>query len=232
MPDLFLIIKEFFFNNPTLVTWLVTGLIIVLGLLLQTSCLKEYIEEWKLIRLLKNAGVESRHNISITDALDEKVFVEHLILTENYILLLGVKRFRGVIFAADKINLWTQLIGKKSYKFENPLHQLEIGVIVLNTKIENTKVIGKVLFINGSEFPKGKPNNVITISDIKELSKESASAKVSNELLADWKKLKVLAENNDLEKGALINDSKGINVYSFVTVIIIVSVWLVWRLKY
>lgn len=221
-------------HNPTLVTWFVAGIILILGFFLQVTWIKEYLGERKLNNLLKNTGVESLHNISIADDMDEKIFIEHLILTANYILLLGVRRFRGLIFAADKIDLWTQVIGKKSYKFENPLHQLESDAIVLNTKIENSKVAGKVLFINGSEFPKGKPKDVITVSELKELSQESADFEVSGALRADWKQLTALAVSNNLEKNILIDEDKlsGINVYSFVMIVILVSLWLFWRLQF
>ena len=221
-------------DNPTLMTWLVAGLILVLGLFLQIVWIKEYIGEWKLNNLLKNIGAESLHNVSITDGMDGKIFIEHLILTPDNILLLAVKKFRGLIFAAEKIDLWTQVIGKKSYKFENPLHQLENDTLALNAKIENTKIVGKVLFISGSEFPKGKPEDVITISDIKDWSKEYANAEIPEALLNDWNQLTALAVSDDLDKGILIdkNKSSGLNLFSLVMIIISVSLWLVWRLKF
>lgn len=221
-------------QSPVLVTWFITGLIFSLGLLLQITWIKEYIEEWKLNSLLKSAGIKSLHSISITDDMDEKIFIEHLILTANGILLLGVKRFRGLIFAAEKIDLWTQVVGKKSYKFENPLHQLEGDAIVLNSMVENTKITGKVLFISGSEFPKGKPKDVITLSDIKDLSQESANSEVSDGLLADWNQLTASAVSSKLEKNTLIDSNKlsGINIYSLSTTLLLVTLWLLWRLNF
>ena len=234
MSELFLIIKDFIQQNPDLVTWFIAGLICVLGLFLQTSWIKEYIGEWKLNRLLRNAGIKSLHNISVTDDMDEKIFIEHLILTANGILLLGVKRFRGLIFAAEKIDLWTQVVGKKSYKFENPLHQLEGDVIVLNSMIENTKITGKVLFISGSEFPKGKPKDVITVSDLKTLSQESANSEVSDALLTEWKLLTASAVSSNVEENTLIDSNKlsGINIYSLIMIILLVTLWLLWRLNF
>ena len=234
MTELFLIIKEFVLHNPAIVTWLVAGLLLILGLFLQAAWIKEYIGEWKLNSLLKNVGAESLHNISIADGMDGKIFIEHLILTPDNILLLGVKKFRGLIFAAEKIDLWTQVIGNKSYKFENPLHQLENDAIALNAKIENTKIAGKVLFIKGSEFPKGKPEDVIAVSDIKRWSKENANAEIPQTLLADWNQLTALAVSNDLDKGVLMGDDKssGLNLFSFMVIMIFISLWLVWRLKF
>lgn len=220
-------------DNPTLVTWLVVALMLIIGFLLQIAWIKEYVGEWKLNNLLKNTGVKSLHNISIADGIDEKIFVEHLILTSNNILLLGVKNFRGLIFAAEKIDLWTQVVGNKSYKFENPLHQLENDISILNSKLENTKISGKVLFVNGSEFPKGKPEDVISISDIQAWPRISTNLDISKELREDWDLLTELAASSDLEKEVLIDKGKssGINVFSLVMILLLVAVWLSWRLN-
>ena len=234
MSELFIIIKDFIQQNPAFVTWITTGLILAVGLLLQAAWIREFIGEWKLNSLLRNAGEKSLHNISIADDLNEKIFIEHLILTANGILLLGVRRFRGLIFAAEKIDLWTQVVGKKSYKVENPLHQLEGDTIVLSSMIENTKVTGKVLFINGSEFPKGKPKDVITVSELKDLSQESANSEISELLLADWEQLSASVESSNSDKHILADSNKlsGINIYSLTMIIILVTLWLFWRLNF
>ena len=233
MSELFLIIKNITLDNPTLVTWLITVFIFIIGLFLQISWVKEYIREWRLNSLLKNIGTKSLHNVSILDGMDGKIFIEHLILTSNFILLLGVKKFRGLIFAADKINLWTQVVGNKSYKFENPLHQIENDLVVLNSKIENTKILGKVLFVNGSEFPKGKPNDVIVIDDIKNWPKKVNISEMSHNLLEDWTQLTELAISHDLDKGVLIDDGKSsFNIFSFIVVVIFIMLWLAWRTKF
>ncbi|MCK5723106.1 MAG: NERD domain-containing protein, partial [Gammaproteobacteria bacterium] len=193
MSELFQRINDFMMNNPVFVTWIVAVLIFALGVVLQRLWIKEYISEWKLNDLLKKTGKESLHNVIIPDGLDGKIFIEYLILMPKKILLLGVKKYRGLIFAADEIDLWTQVIGKKSYKFSNPLRQLENDAIALNSKIENSKIEVKVLFINGSDFPKGKPDNVVSMMDAKELSKSYAAGDVPEALDADWKQLLELA---------------------------------------
>ena len=234
MTEVLLIIKDFAANNPDLVTWIVAGIIIVLGILFQSFWIKECICEWQLNHLLKNISSESLHNITIPDGMDDKIFVEHLILMPKKILLLGVKKYRGLIFAADKIDLWTQVIGNKSYKFENPLRKLESDALVLNSKIKNTKIEEKVLFINGSEFPKGKPDNVVAISDIKEWRENFSNEDVSEVVRADWKELVDISASNDLAKnnGVLIDedDSSGLNMFSLMIVITTLAAWLVWRL--
>lgn len=226
-----LIINDFSVNNPALLTWAIAGLIIMLGLFLQWEWIKEYVCEWQLNHLLKNVGSKSLHNVAIPDGVDGKIFIEYLILTPTKILLLGVKKYRGLIFAADNIDLWTQVIGNKSYKFDNPLRQLENDTLALNSIVEHSKVEGKVLFINGSEFPKGKPNNVITVPDVKKWHEEHASD-IPETLSEDWDKLVELSVSNNLDKGILINqsNSSGINIFSLVSIVVALSLWLVWRL--
>lgn len=233
MTEVLLIIKDFTVNNPDLITWLVAAFIIVLGILLQSFWIKEYICEWQLNHLLKNISSESLHNITIPDGMDDKVFIEHLILMPKKIILLGVKKYRGLIFAADKIDLWTQVIGNKSYKFENPLRQLENDAVVLNSKVKNTKIEEKVLFIKGSEFPKGKPDNIVTISDIKEWKSTFSKEDISDVIRADWKELVDVSAANDLtSQGVLLDEenASGLNMFSLVTIIITLAIWLVWRL--
>ena len=233
MTEVILIIKDFTVNNPDLVTWLVAAFIIVLGVLLQSFWIKEYICEWQLNHLLKNISSDSLHNITIPDGMDDKVFIEHLILVPKKIILLGVKKYRGLIFAADKIDLWTQVIGNKSYKFENPLRQLENDAVALNSKVKNTKIEEKVLFIKGSEFPKGKPDNIVTISDIKEWKSTFSKEDISGVIRADWEELVNASAANDLtSQGVLLDEenASGLNMFSLVTIIITLAIWLVWRL--
>ena len=227
-----LIIKNFSLYYPGLITWGVTGVLLVLVFTTQKEWIDEYVSEWKLNRLLKNIGYSSLHNVVISDDLDGQIFIENLILTKNKILLLGVKKYRGLIFAADKIDYWTQVLNNKSYKFENPLRQLESDALTLNSKIESSKIEEKVLFIKGSEFPKGKPDNVIVISELKKMNENYNADDISEDLHTDWEHLLELATNNTLEKGVLIdrNRTSGLKVFSLITLLTAILFWLLWRL--
>jgi len=232
MSEQFIGLKEFTINNPDLVTWFVVALFVLMGLLLQKAWVKEYLSEWKLKRLLRSIGVDSLHNVTIQDEMDGKIFIENLILMPDKILILGVKKYKGLIFAADNIDLWTQVIGNKSYKFENPLRQLESDVLALNSKIENSKVEEKVLFIHGAEFPKGKPVNVIEIADVIAWRDASRQAEVPAALQADWKKLSELVLIDDRDKALFVGDDNttGFNLFNLVSVVMLTTLWLIWRL--
>ena len=233
MSEPFLIIRVFSENNPDLVTWGVAGIILLFGLLLQITEIKEYIAEWKLTHLLKNAGNGVLHNVTIHDGMDGNIFIEYLILTPKKIILLGVKKYRGLIFAAEKIDLWTQVIGNKSYKFNNPLLQLENDALALISKIENVTIEEKVLFIKGSEFPKGKPDNVISVDDVVKWKQEGVGD-IPIILTAAWDELASLATSNDHARGVLIDKdhSSGVNIFHLVVFVVVLSLWLTWRLAY
>ena len=236
MSELLSIIEKFILNNPALVTWGVVVLLVLIGIALQSTLLKEYMYEWKLNFLLKKLGRESLHNVVIPDGMDGKIYIEHLILTPHEILLLAVKRYRGLIFAAETIDLWTQVIGKKSYKFENPLHQLESDALALNSHMEKSKITSKVLFLNDSVFPKGKPDNIISIRDIKKWRRDYAVDEISDVLRTDWKRLLDLASKDAfaLDKGVSINNKNtaGLNMFALISISGVITLWLVWRLMY
>ena len=234
MSDLLLIIERFNTNYPEFVTWGVVILLLLFGLILQAGSIKEIYAEWKLQQLLNNLGRESLHHVTFPDDMDGQIFVEHLVLTPKEILLLSVKQYKGLIFAADKIDLWTQVIGNKSYKFENPLHQLEGDVSTLNALLKNSKVAAKVLFINGSEFPKGKPENIVSVDDIKIWQRDYTAEEIPPALRTDWKRLMELAANDDLvkDKGELIDGEKksGLNILALISVVCLIAAWLAMRL--
>ena len=231
MSEQFQIIKYFYTNNPDLVTWGVAGIILVFGVLMQLSKIREYISEWKLNYLLKNIGDKVLHNVTIADGMEGNIFIEYLILTSNKIFLLGVKKYKGLIFAAEKIDLWTQVVGNKSYKFNNPLLQLENDALALKSIIESSAISEKVLFINGSEFPKGKPDNIVSVEDVKKWNKNSTES-IPKPLTDDWEKLSALAVSNDFTKSVLTDDddSSSSGVFSLIVTIITVLLWLAWRL--
>lgn len=233
MSELFPVFNNFLLNNPDLVTWGIAALMLIFGVFFKLSDIKECISEWKLNHLLENSGADVLHNVTIPDGMDGNIFIEYLILTPRNIILLGVKKYKGLIFAAEKIDLWTQVIGNKSYKFNNPLLQLENDRLALKSIVENSEIVEKVLFINGSEFPKGKPDNVVSVSDVNNWTRYSEED-IPKSLLDDWKQLSFLAIGNDLSKSIIMNENKSSNsnMFSLITILMFTVLWLVWRLVY
>jgi len=234
MLEKLLIANQYIVEYPNVITLGGVILLVFLSLFLWRAKIKEAINEYKLKQLLKNIGVDARHNIVIPDGIDETIFIEHLILMPDEIFILGVKKFRGLIFAAEKIELWTQVVGNKSYKFENPLLQLESSVVTLNSKTKESKIGKKVLFISGSTFPKGKPDNIVSIEKVKTWRRSLIQENVPDSLQKDWETLLALEIKDDFvaESPLLAREGRwlGRNMFSIVSLFLLIGGWLFLRL--
>lgn len=143
-------------------------LLLIGGLLLWRPLMRvrAYIRLQQTIRMLGNDWLR---DVYIPTAQDGHIYIEYLLLTPSRLLLLHVKPYYGNIFAGEQIEFWTQVIGHKSFKFINPMHQLQVDMGELRSLLPKVVIDGQVLFTTGSVFPKGKPENVLRIDEIKPL---------------------------------------------------------------
>lgn len=155
--------------------------------------LKQYWMNFKTNRKLNSLGIKQIKNIQWSDGLDHYFTIDRLIMHKDGISLLMNKCYPGKIFCADNIDEWTQMCGQKSYKFKNPLSELEYQVKTLSNSIPNVHVNGFIFFDHMSEFPKGHPERVIHFS------------KIPSQLVSDKKDL---AEKNITEAWGKILEMK------------------------
>ncbi|MGD9385440.1 MAG: hypothetical protein PVF28_02730, partial [Thioalkalispiraceae bacterium] len=118
-------INDFLLSQHPIVPGLLLAVLIGFALYLSWSPLQQLLVHWRLHSLVNRLGKASLKNVYIPDDLGEMIYVEQLILRPTELLLVMIKPFRGNIFAAEQIDLWTQVVGHRSYKFANPLHQQE-----------------------------------------------------------------------------------------------------------
>lgn len=217
-------------QNPHILTWSVVAILFLIAVLLERKNIIDWFRELRLKKLLGNLGRESLHGIVIPDGVEGNIFIEHLILTPQNILILSVKRFKGTIFAAESIDLWTQVVGKKSYKFENPVPQLQADVLAIKSQLGISCVDYRLIFIKGSEFPKGKPDKVISVNEIADLKRSYTAEEIPAEIRTAWKKLTDISTTDDIDIGrdvSLSNKKKKLKPRSLFLYIAIL--WLVWR---
>ena len=160
---------------------------------------KSYREFPKIIRKISKHYMR---NVIVPDAVEGSSFIDWLVLTPRGVLIISQKPYKGVIFAAENISHWTQVIDRRSYSFDNPLRQLEVDVVTIKSMIPGISVKGYVVFDRDSYFPKGKPKIVLTLKEIKQNISVFREGNISEELLAAWQKLKVnLKEGSESERG-------------------------------
>lgn len=167
--------------------WQIAGLLVlpIIALVVAWSPLRKIFRHWQLqkyIRCLGHGHIrQSRINVG-----EDEVYVEHLILQPEGLTLLMVRPYRGNIFAAEKIDMWTQVLGHHSYKFPNPLYELERDTQILRAMLNGIQVQGRVIFGQGSRFPKGKPELVYDFAMLRDESKRTKAGSIPEKLLSAW----------------------------------------------
>jgi len=140
-------------------------------------------------RLISRLGRDSLRHFSIMDGADVPLYIEYLILQPEGLLLLIVKPFRGNIFAAEKIEKWTQVIRHHSFKFANPLHELETNLQALRGMLPKVKIHGLVVFTQGAFFPKGKPDAVCNFEELKTMASHRPKDDIPESMQQVWAQL-------------------------------------------
>ena len=117
--------------------------------------------EWRIQRSLKSIGSEQIRNLVCPDGLDGHYQLDRLALTDDEILLISYKAYGGNIYCAEQIAEWTQIVGQKSFKFANPLFELENQLTALRLILGNVPLRGYLFFNHSAEFPKGDRKSVV-----------------------------------------------------------------------
>jgi hypothetical protein len=186
----------------------------------------------RLQKLINRTGFKRLNNSYLPDGMDGSLFIEHLMLQADGILLLTVKRYRGNIFAADNIEQWTQVVSNHSYKFPNPLYQLEADLQSLRAAFPKTNITGLVVFAGDCSFPKGKPGQVYNVQEFSAFARsQQQSTKPSEKLQQCWQDIVARAEKSELGKQSAIasqRDKKRLLLGTGIFMVMILYVsWLV-----
>jgi hypothetical protein len=90
--------------------------------------------------------------------------IDHILLSPYGIFIIETKNYKGWIFGSERQKIWTQKIFKKSYKFQNPLHQnykhQKVLEQVLADIISSEYLHSIVVFMPDCEFKTEMPANV------------------------------------------------------------------------
>jgi hypothetical protein len=195
MADIWPVVNEFVAGHEVfLLTWGPALVLLVLALLVLWPVLRSHYTHRSLRGRIQALGTDSLHDAVIPDGMDGRIYIENLVLTAQGILVLPVKRYTGVLFAADNIDHWTQVTGKRSYRFPNPLPELDACVMAVRALLPGVAVEGRLLVAPGVEFPKGRPQRLVPVTEAAANLPEPAQAAVPEALQGAWDKLKTAVE--------------------------------------
>ncbi len=169
---------------------------IVLLALLNWKNIRRFWLEWRTQRCLNQIGIKQHRNIICPDGLDGEFILDCLVMLPDTILLISTKRYPGNIYCAERISEWTQVIEQKSYKFENPLFDLENQLTALRHMIPNVHVTGYLFFDHTARFPKGHPDRVLIPDSIPDEFLQTSYAEPDLAILTAWESLAELPVDN------------------------------------
>ena len=105
-------------------------------------------------------------NVLIPNGNGGQIHVHYLLLTQRGLLVADLLDRPGAIFGGDQMLEWTAIGKKRRYTFANPQHALYDRMAAVQLLTGEVPVEGRLLFTLRSEFPKGKPRNVLRIDDL------------------------------------------------------------------
>lgn len=129
-------------------------------------------------KVMESLGVKYLRDVVLPDGLEGMAFIDYLLLVPDGVVVLDINYSEGVLFGGNAVDQWTQVINNKTYKFGNPLYANQSKCQAVLWNIENIfgenasddnhwKAHGWIAFSNAGNFPKGIPNQVSMIDDLK-----------------------------------------------------------------
>lgn len=115
---------------------------------------------------IASVAYEMLRNVLIPNGNGGQIHVHYLLLTQRGLLVADLLDRPGAIFGGDQMIEWTAIGKKRRYTFPNPQHALYDRMAAVRLLTGEVPVEGRLLFTLRSEFPKGKPRNVLRIDDL------------------------------------------------------------------
>jgi hypothetical protein len=173
-----------------IVAFVILAIAILLVLYLNRRSLQLRFREWRLQRCLNQIGSEQLRDQIFADGLEGFYKIDRLALTRDAIVVIAYKPYVGNIYCADRIAEWTQVIGQKSFKFENPLFELDNQLTALTLALGDVPLKGYLFFSHSAVFPKGHPDSVMQPDSIPEHFLRDQKQDIKQDVRAAWEHLK------------------------------------------
>ena len=178
-------------NQPWLTGPLILAVLLILMCLFRNS-LRYWWEGRQISRAAKRLGARMLRDVNLPDGMGGEISMDFLVLSTDAILVIGVKRYDGMIFGGARTDVWTQTISSRSYKFPNPDNYLLQQVGAIRSIVPETPVRGMHLFTDNAMFPWDKPSNVLQVKDLRSNSSRRPRLKdIPVELRAAWTQITI-----------------------------------------
>ena len=219
---------------PVFIDWAIPVMLLLSAIYTGSVPVMEKIKLHQYLKMLRQLSVESMHDVVIENDVEDYIHIDHLLLLPNGIYVMQTMNFPGTIFAGESIDLWTQVLGKRSFKFPNPLSQLD-DIAGSIKAIADTKYVSTwLVFSDECRFPKGKPERVSTVRELKNDLAGLIEGQVSPALNQSWQRLREATRGPEKIHGNKLFANKGGNpnagrLKTAGTLLLFSLVWVIWR---
>ena len=131
-----------------------------------------------LKELVEAVGVDRVSDILVSDGMGGEIHIEHLLLTGKGLVVLDVKTIAGTVFASDRMDEWTVMTSNDRISIQNPQGALYDRIAALRLLVRDVPVTGHVLFVEGADFSKGRPKDVILPDELLDRYKKPEKAEL------------------------------------------------------
>jgi hypothetical protein len=151
--------------------WLIVGVVAMVGVSLLAWRLHRRRGQKSLRQLYKAINVLANHNqqmadVVVPDEIDGEVHIDYVLNTDRAVVVLVILDYPGLIFASEQIEQWTQVQQQRSDHFQNPLPRLQTAVSSMQALLPGVPVVGRVVFSDSSQFPKGQPAEAVLAAEL------------------------------------------------------------------
>jgi hypothetical protein len=169
------------------------GMIILAIVLILLYLFRDSLRYWRegrrITRAAKRLGARMLRDVHLPDGMGGETSIDFLVLATQAILVIGVKRYDGVIFGSTRTDEWTQVINGRSFKFPNPDSCLLQQIGAVRIAVPKIPVRGLHLFTDNAVFPRDKPSNVLQVKDLRSGIRRPRLKDIPADLHTAWTQL-------------------------------------------
>lgn len=174
---------------------LTAALVVALGAALSYSVWRRRRPE--ILQILHGAALEAAHDVLLPNGMGGQIYIEHLLLTAEGLVVVDVKDFEGAIFGGDRMDEWTVIAANRRFTFQNPQETLYDRIAAVRRLAREIPVQGHVLFSSRADFTKGRPRDVILADEFEARYRKPEKAELEElrrALAPHWKRIKEAAQ--------------------------------------
>jgi len=137
----------------------------------------------RLKKILDEISHDRIDNLLIPNGDEGEIQIDHLLLTSQGLVIVDIKDAVGTVFGSDKMKEWAVISGGRRYTLANPQAALYDRIAAVRHIVRQVPVAGRILFLDGAEFPKGVPSLVSNLDKLFEefgdADKSAAQVKIN-----------------------------------------------------